>query len=128
LSDTWKENPNSKLRIPYLYMNKEYIHDELGQSIDSIAGYYTPLKEARLAYNGREVLCILGYVAVESSHYLTGGGTYALVPGYMVKWKYKESEDGKPVSEVEPIRDEEARQSISAAINEIEPAKIIDFW
>jgi hypothetical protein len=109
-------------------MNTEYIHDPLDQPIESIAGYYTPLKELRLAHNDREVLCILGYVAVESSHYLTGGGAYALVPGYIVKWKLKESEDGKPVSEVEPIQDEVARQSISAAINEIEPAKIIDFW
>lgn len=109
-------------------MNRQYIHDPLNQSIDSIAGYYTPLQELRLAYNSREVLCILGYVAVESSHYLTGGGAYALIPGYIAKWKFKESEDGRLVSEVEPIRDDDARQSISAAINEIEPAKIIDFW
>jgi hypothetical protein len=109
-------------------MNREYIHDPLNQPIESIAGYYTPLKELRLAYNDKEALCILGYVAVESSHYLTGSGAYALVPGYIVKWKFKESDCGMPVSEVEPIRDEEARQSISAAINEIESAKIIDFW
>ncbi|MFA5375193.1 MAG: hypothetical protein WC455_05490 [Dehalococcoidia bacterium] len=109
-------------------MNTEYIHDPLDQPIESIAGYYTPMKELRLEHNGREVLCILGYVAVESSHYLTGGGAYALVPGYIAKWKFRESDDGKPISEVEPIKDENARQSISAAINEIEPAKIIDFW
>ena len=109
-------------------MNIEYIHDKLEQPVESIAGYYTPMKELRLKHNGREVLCVLGYVAVESSHYLTGGGTYALVPGYIVKWKFKESDSGMPVSEVEPIRDEEARQGISAAINEIEPTKIIDFW
>ncbi|MFA5056427.1 MAG: hypothetical protein WC562_09730 [Dehalococcoidia bacterium] len=109
-------------------MNKEYIHDELGKSIDSIAGYYTPQKELKIVHDDREVLCILGYVEIESSHYLTGGGPYALVPGYIVKWKFKESDDGKPVSEVEPITDEEVRQFVSAAINDIEPAKIIDFW
>lgn len=109
-------------------MTIEYIHDPIGQPIESIAGYYTPLQELRLAHNDREALCILGYVAVESSHYLTGGGAYALVPGYIVKWKFKQSEGGMPISEVEPIRDDEARQSISAAINDIEPAKIIDFW
>ena len=109
-------------------MNTEYIHDKLGQPVESIAGYYTPMKELRLEYNGREVLCILGSTRIESSHYLTGGGAYALVPGYIVKWKFKQSEGGMPMSEVEPIRDEEVRQGISAAINEIEPAKIIDFW
>ena len=109
-------------------MNTEYIHDPLDQPIESIAGYYTPQKELKLAHNSREVLCILGYVAVESSHYLTGGGAYALIPGYIAKWKFKENEGGNPVSEVESIKDEEVRQSISSAINEIEPAKIIDFW
>jgi len=70
----------------------------------------------------------MGYVAVESSHYMTGGGTYALVPGYILKWQFKKSEDGRPVSEVEPISDETAQSSISAAINGIETAQIIDFW
>jgi hypothetical protein len=33
-----------------------------------------------------------------------------------------------PVSEIEPIRGEAARNAIAAAINEIEPFTIIDFW
>lgn len=109
-------------------MNREYIHDPLNQPIDSIAGYYTPLKELKLMHDGREVLCIMGYVAVESSHYMTGGGTYALVPGYIAKWHFKQCEDGRPVSEVEPIRDESSQVAISTAINGIETAQIIDFW
>jgi len=109
-------------------MNREYIHDPLNQPIDSIAGYYTPLKELKLMHGGREVLCIMGYVAVESSHYMTGGGAYALVPGYIAKWKFKQSDDGRPVSEVEPVRDDKAQQRISEEINGIETAQIIDFW
>ena len=109
-------------------MNREYIHDPLNQPIDSIAGYYTPLKELKLMHDGREVLCIMGYVAVESSHYMTGGGTYALVPGYIMKWHFKQSEDGRPVSEVEPIKDEAVQQRICEEINGIETAQIIDFW
>ena len=109
-------------------MNTEYIHDKLGQTVESIAGYYTPMKELRLKFNGREILCILGATKIESSHYLTGGGTYALVPGYIAKWRFKESEDGRPVSEIEPIRDEATRNAVAAAISEIEPFTIIDFW
>jgi hypothetical protein len=109
-------------------MTIEYIHDKLGQQIDSIAGYYTPMKELKLEHNNRKVLCILGATAIKSSHYLTGGGAYALVPGYIMKWKFKESEGEMPVSEIEPIRDEETRQCIAAAIKEIEPVDIIDFW
>ena len=110
------------------FMNTEYIHDKLGQTVESIAGYYTPMKELRPVRNGREVLCILGAAAIESSYYRIGSCAYALVPGYIVKWKFKESDSGMPVSEVEPIRDEEAQRDISAAINEIEPVTIIDFW
>ncbi len=109
-------------------MTTEYIHDPLGQPVESIAGYYTPMKELRLEYNGREVLCILGSTRIESSHYLTGGGTYALIPGYVKKWKYKKNDDGMPVSEIEMIRDEEVRNAIAAAVNKIEPVTIIDFW
>jgi len=109
-------------------VNTEYIHDKLGQAVESIAGYYTPMTELRLKYNGREILCILGATKIESSHYLTGGGTYALVPGYIAKWRFKQSEDGRPVSEIEPIRGEAARSAVAAAISEIEPFTIIDFW
>lgn len=109
-------------------MNTEYIHDELGQSIDSIAGYYTPMKELRLAHNGGEVLCILGSAAIESSHYRIGSCAYALVPGYILKWQFKNSDNGMPISEVEPIRNEGDKDAISAAINKIEPVTIIDFW
>ena len=109
-------------------MNTEYTHDKLGQPVESISGYYTPMKELRLAHNGREVLCIFGAAAIESSHYRIGSCGYAIVPGYIVKWKFKESDCGMPISEIEPIRDTEAQQAISAAINEIDPVTIIDFW
>jgi hypothetical protein len=109
-------------------MNIEYIHDNLGQPVESIAGYYTPMKELRLTHNDREVLCVLGAAAIESSHYRIGSCAYALVPGYIVKWQFKESDSSMPVSEIEPIRDEKARDEISAAINKIDPVTIIDFW
>ena len=109
-------------------MNIEYIHDNLGQPVESIAGYYTPMKELRLTHNDREVLCVLGAAAIESSHYRIGSCAYALVPGYIVKWHFKESDSSMPVSEIEPIRDEKARDEISAAINKIDLVTIIDFW
>ena len=109
-------------------MNIEYTHDKLGQPVDSIAGNYTPMKELRLSHGDREVLCILGAAAIESSPYRIGSCAYALVPGYIVNWQFKTSDSGMPVSEIEPIRDEEAQRDISAAINKIDPVTIIDFW
>jgi hypothetical protein len=109
-------------------MNTEYIHDELGQPVESIAGYYMPMKELKLSYNGREVLCILGSAAIESSHYRIGSCAYAIVPGYIVKWQFKQSDSGMPISEVETIRNEGDKDAIAAAINKIDPVTIIDFW
>ena len=109
-------------------MNTEYLHDELGQPVESIAGYYTPMKELRLPYNGREVLCVLGSAAIESSHYRIGSCAYAIVPGYIVKWQFKQSDSGMPVTEIEPIRNEDDKSAISEAINKVDPVTIIDFW
>jgi hypothetical protein len=109
-------------------MNTEYIHDKLDQPVESISGYYTPMKELRLAHNGREALCILGAAAIESSHYRIGSCGYALIPGYIVKWQFKTSDSGMPVSEIEPIKNEDDKSVISAAINQIDPVTIIDFW
>ena len=109
-------------------MNIEYLHDEMGQPVESIAGYYTPMKELRLVHNGREVLCILGAAAIESSHYRIGSCAYAIVPGYIVKWQFKQSDSDMPVSEIEPIRNEGDKDAISDAINRIDPVTIVDFW
>ena len=65
----------------------EYVHLELGEDVHGLAGYYTPTKELRLPYNGREVLIVVGISNVESA--CCGGGTsaYANIPGYIVEWK-----------------------------------------
>ena len=47
-------------------MNR-YTHLELGQTIEALAGYYTPLKEVRLKYRGREVLYVIGQMVVDAS-------------------------------------------------------------
>lgn len=109
-------------------MTSEYIHQELGEDVHALAGYYTPLKEVRLGYNGREVLYVIGISNVENA--CCGGGTcgYAIVPGFIVGWKAGTNEAGLPVSEVEPIADEAVRREISRKIKETENVFNIDFW
>jgi len=109
-------------------MIREYTHLELNKDINFISGYYTPQKELRLKYNNREVLCIVGQGMIESSCCGMGGCRYAVVPGYLVNWKNKINEAGLPVSEVEPISDEKARQDISKIIKAKEIVSQIDFW
>ncbi len=115
-------------------MTREYVHQELNKELAVPAGYYILFKESKLQYNGREVLCVNGVGMLECSactgfNIVAGrGGEYALVPGYIVSWKYKQNEAGLPISEVEPIDDEKAKQAVAATIRETESIQNIEFW
>ncbi len=109
-------------------MRQEYVHLQLGEDIEFLAGYYTPLKELRLKHNGREVLCVIGASAVESSCCGNRSGSYAMVPGYLVNWKFKKNEAGLSISEVEPVTDETTKKDISGTIKETECIWNVDFW
>jgi len=108
----------------------KYTHLELGKDvIFGIAGYYTPQQEVRLKYDGREVLYTIGQVVLESSCCGTPGSwTYTIVPGYIINWQNTKNEDGLPVSEVEPIRDNKEKADIRQAIEACEDTFLIDFW
>lgn len=109
-------------------MTREYTHLELNQEVESIAGYYTPQKEARLKYNNREVLYVVGLGVIDSSCCGVGGCRYALVPGYLANWQNKTNGDGLPVSDVEPISDEETQRDITRIIKAEENITQIEFW
>jgi len=106
----------------------KYTHSELGKDIRAgISGYYTPQQEVRLKYHGREVLYVVGQVVLDCSCCANGSWTYAVVPGYIVNWQNTKNEDGRPVSEVEPIIDREAREDIAQLIQTSEGVFPIDF-
>jgi len=111
-------------------MNTEYVHLKLGEDIQAIAGYYTPEREERLKYNGREILYAVGGYKLEST--CCGGGTgcqgYVTVPGYLVAWKNKTNEEGLPVSEIIKIADEETKNEIKKIIREKECVRNVEFW
>jgi hypothetical protein len=110
-------------------MNKlEYTHIPVNRDVVCIAGYYTPLKEARLRYNDREVLYVVGLAVLESSCCGTGRWGYALVPGYVVGWQNQTNEAGLPVSDVEPISDKIAQDDISRTLKEVESISQVEFW
>jgi len=110
-----------------LIMN-EYTHLKLNEDVHSIAGYYTPEKEVRLKHNNREVLYVIGQAVIESSCCGVGNWGYALVPGYIISWQNRRNEAGLPVSEVELISDEGARNSIRQIIQTNEAISQIEFW
>lgn len=110
-------------------MGMEYVHLEIGEEIDALAGSYTPLKELRLEQNGREALCVVGMATVEGACCnLDGSSGYAVVPGYIVTWKDRRNDSGLLVSQVEPIADEMTKRRIARIINETESIQNIEFW
>ena len=106
----------------------KYVHLELNKDIPAPAGYYTPKKEVKLNYEGREVLYVLSHAAIETSCCGIGNFNAALVPGYIFKWHAEKNEDGLPVSEVEPIKDEKTRDAIRKIIKDTEHISRIEFW
>ncbi|MDY6854958.1 MAG: hypothetical protein SWO11_09695 [Thermodesulfobacteriota bacterium] len=107
---------------------RDYTHEKLKEEVRFIAGYYLPEEEKRLGYKGREVLYIIGFGAIDNSCCGTGGCRYALVPGYLLKWKVRNNEDGKPISEIEPIKDKDDRAEIAGIIRGQETITQIEFW
>lgn len=108
----------------------EFVHPGLGHEVNSIAGYYTLIKELKLRHGEREALCLVGMCAVESSCCGSTSFYYAVVPGYIVNWKYSVNESGLPVSLVEPISDMSARHDLEAVITGTEGVNRlnIEFW
>ena len=119
-------------------MATEYTHLELGQDVDYLASYYTPEREVRLAYSGREVLCVIGKAVIESSclhsddsgsvdYCPTGSWWYAIVPGYIVNWQKSINNAGLPVTAVEPVSDKSEQNDIRHILETGEGTSLIDF-
>ncbi|MFO8010413.1 MAG: hypothetical protein R6U89_06310 [Dehalococcoidia bacterium] len=95
-------------------MARDYNHlNHQGEEIGWEVRSYSAI-ESILEHAGREVLL----VEVEASECSFCDGSYAHslsgvnVEGYILRWKYKEDEDGHAVSEIEPIRDRETQRQI----------------
>jgi hypothetical protein len=105
-----------------------YVHRPIGEEVRAIGGTYTLEKEIKLLHADREVLVVLGHAFIDSSCCGVAGCRYAFVPGYLRGWRDRKSEDGLPVSTVEPIRDQTERRAIEEAIRGAELIHSIEFW
>jgi hypothetical protein len=106
----------------------KYTHLELNQDVAAPAGYYTPTKEARIKIDGREVLYIVSQAVIDSSCCGVADFASALVPGFILKWRAGADMVGTPVSEVEPIKDEQVRDLVRKTIREQENVNQVEFW
>jgi len=109
-------------------MAEEHIHPELNAEVESIGGRYVIDREMLLPHDGREALVAFGSALVDKS--CCGAGTgcrFANVAGYVVVWKAKISANGLPISHVDPIDDEGAREEIKRLICSLEPHCQVNF-
>ena len=97
-------------------MVTKYTHLKLNEDIDALAGHYTPRKEVKLPYKGREVLYTVSDTVVDSSCCGEADFCGALVPGYIIKWQSAKNKDGLYLSEIEPITDKTEKSSIRKKI------------
>jgi len=106
----------------------KYTHLELNKDVSTPSGYYSPQKEVKLNFNGREVLYTVSDAVIESS--CCGASDYCSVqvPGYILGWKAEKNDKGLPVSTIEPITDQNTRDVISKIIRNNENIILTDFW
>jgi hypothetical protein len=81
-----------------------------------------------LKYDGREVLYVLNQAVIDSSCCGASDFTSALVPGFIVKWQTEKNREGVPISEIEPISDENIRDTIRKIIGDREHITQTEFW
>lgn len=105
-----------------------YTHLELNKDVPTPSGYYSPRKEVRLNYNGREVLYTVNEAVIESS--CCGANDYCsiTIPGYVVGWKAGKNSQGLPVSLIEPVTNENDRDAIRKIIKNNENIILTEFW
>lgn len=111
----------------------KYAHLPLNKDVEALAGYYTPEKEVRMTYNGRQILYVTGHVVVEATCCVNSTCNaanywYATVPGYVVGWQTGTSAEGLPVTEVEIIKDADVQNAIRDIIFKNESVARVDFW
>jgi len=106
----------------------KYTHLKANEDVATPSGYYTPGKESRLSFSGREVLYIIRAAVVDSSCCGTADFSSALVPGYVITHDSGENRDGLKISDVEPISSRSARKKIREILQETENVSQVEFW
>jgi hypothetical protein len=107
-------------------MTRDYTH-EIGKEIRSISGSYKLDGEGTLEVNGRTIVYAVGNALLDSSCCGYWGCRFAVVPGYVTRWKYKHGQEGAAVSAVDSIQDEQLRTYITKLLEQSEGVTQVQF-
>ena len=94
----------------------EYTHGPLDESVVAIGGSFRITEEKRLAYDGKEVLYLVGLAHMDNACCGAWGCCYAIVKGVVEDWKCKEDQQGYAITRVVPIADQNERDQIRKKI------------
>ena len=106
---------------------RTYTHIPLNEEVTAIGGYYVLEKEVRMPFRGEEVLYVVGMSLIDSSCCGMTGCKYAIVPGYILDWHVGADADGLPVTQVQPIRDQDTRNEIIDLIKRSDLIQHVEF-
>jgi hypothetical protein len=108
-------------------MARQFVHT-LNEEYRSISGWYQLYKEEIVEQDGKRILFLLGEGEADSACCGSGGCRYALVPGVVIDWKNSQDEEGRPISQVEPIKDPVTREEVRRYIIKTEGISQVQFW
>lgn len=101
-------------------MFEDYAHIPLNEEIEYSTGCIWKSEETTMPYEGEEVLYFVGNTSAMggccAGYYPPH--KYIMVIGYLRNWQCKANDQGLPVSEIEPIRDEKIRNKITQTLRE----------
>ncbi|MDO8472189.1 MAG: hypothetical protein Q7T05_00025 [Dehalococcoidia bacterium] len=110
----------------------EYVHTPVGEEVEFLAGSYHIEGEERVPYDGHDVLFLLGATSVITSCCGSANPfSFIKVIGLVKHWQNGRDAKGQPVSEVEPVRNEEAQVKIRDIVHKRHPdidTLHIEFW
>ncbi|MDP2663481.1 MAG: hypothetical protein Q8R28_22425 [Dehalococcoidia bacterium] len=110
----------------------KYTHAPLGEEVEFLAGSYQIDEEARIPYDGREVLYLLGQTGkITSCCGSANAFRFIKVVGYIANWQNERDGKGFPVSEIEVIQGDASQYEVRELIRREHPdidALHIEFW
>jgi hypothetical protein len=106
---------------------REYVHGKTGEVARSVPLEFSVREEGRLDLDGRDLFYLVGETPIGSACVGAGILSYIFVPGFVVEWRASVSDDGSPVSRMEPVADEGARARVRALLAERHPGLQVCF-
>jgi hypothetical protein len=104
-----------------------YRPEELGKEVVAPSGYYVPIQEEVVEYDGRSLLVVRGTGCLESSCCGAGTWEYLRVEGYVLEQDYlRHKSEGLDLA-LETVEDEVEKAEIAALLSSRHPGARIEF-